>query len=107
MKNLGGFLRQTRVVRMMAFDVFAGAGGLAVGIEAAGFQNVNLYEKNKVACDTLRHNVEPPTPSLRGQIHEADVSNVDWRLFAGKTPLLAAGPPCPPLTFTTKPKPPY
>ncbi|MFC8129190.1 DNA cytosine methyltransferase [Streptomyces sp. NPDC057302] len=37
-------------------DVCAGAGGLALGLEHAGFEPVLLIDKKPVACDTLRTN---------------------------------------------------
>lgn len=37
-------------------DVCAGAGGLALGLEHAGFEPALLLDKNPVACDTLRRN---------------------------------------------------
>ncbi|MER7698476.1 DNA cytosine methyltransferase [Streptomyces sp. NPDC096095] len=37
-------------------DVCAGAGGLALGLEAAGFDPVLLLDRKRVACETLRLN---------------------------------------------------
>ena len=34
-------------------ELFAGAGGLALGIEKAGFKPLALIELNKDACDIL------------------------------------------------------
>ena len=37
-------------------ELFAGAGGLALGIEKAGFNTLACLEFDKDACDTLRKN---------------------------------------------------
>jgi DNA (cytosine-5)-methyltransferase 1 len=42
--------------RLTSVDVCSGAGGLALGLERAGFAPVLLLDIQKQACETLRHN---------------------------------------------------
>ena len=41
---------------MTTVELFAGAGGTALGLENAGFENLMLSEIDHAACGTLRHN---------------------------------------------------
>jgi DNA (cytosine-5)-methyltransferase 1 len=57
---------------MKSIELFAGAGGLALGTAAAGFRHDLVLEWNKDACRTIRSNQERGFGSLR-----------DWRLIEG------------------------
>lgn len=41
---------------MKCIELFAGAGGLALGIEKAGFETIGLIEFNRPAAETLKKN---------------------------------------------------
>nr|WP_211579517.1 DNA (cytosine-5-)-methyltransferase [Mobiluncus mulieris] len=69
-------------------DLFAGAGGTALGLENAGFRHVLLSELDKDAVATLRLN-RPSWNTVAG-----DVSDLDFRAFAGKVDLVEGGFPC-------------
>ncbi len=71
-----------------SLELFAGAGGLALGLEKAGFKHVALNEFDKDACNTLRYNF-PDT-----EIIEEDIHSVDFSRFKGKIDFISGGFPC-------------
>jgi DNA (cytosine-5)-methyltransferase 1 len=71
-----------------SLELFAGAGGLALGLEKAGFKTLALNEFDKNACQTLRVN-RPEWNVIEGDIHKVDFKN-----FEGKIDLLSGGFPC-------------
>jgi len=76
---------------LRCFNLFAGAGGLALGVSKAGFQVTDLFELNPHACETLRINAGK---TIYGQIHQLDVRTVKWAEFDSRVDLLATGAPC-------------
>src|SRR4051812_43479221 len=89
---------------MIDIDLFAGAGGLAIGIHDAGFGPLNLYEKDEIACSTLRHNTSDAKRTIIGTVVSMDVKDVAWNPLQGKVRLLAAGAPCHPFSLGGKHK---
>jgi len=71
-----------------SIELFAGGGGLALGMAKAGFHHILLNEFNKDACDTLRYN-RPDWNVLEGDIHE-----VSFKDYEGKVDFLSGGFPC-------------
>lgn len=69
-------------------ELFAGAGGLALGLEKAGFAPVLLNEIDKHACATLSAN-RPNWPVVKG-----DVSKLNFEHLAGEVDFLSGGFPC-------------
>jgi DNA (cytosine-5)-methyltransferase 1 len=87
---------------MIDLDLFGGAGGLALGMRAAGFSPIQVYEKDPTACETLRYNSETNPATLPVNVIEGDVREVDWKRFTGSVRLLAAGAPCQPFSLGGK-----
>lgn len=71
-----------------SIELFAGGGGLALGMEKAGFHHVLLNEINKDACNTLRKN----RPSWN--VIEEDIHNFSFAEYEGKVDFLSGGFPC-------------
>lgn len=79
-----------------SIELFAGAGGLALGLEKAGFNAVLLNEWDKNACNTLRKN----RPNWN--ILEGDVCEIDFTAYKGKIDLLSGGFPCQAFSYAGK-----
>ncbi|KPX80765.1 hypothetical protein ALP66_200087 [Pseudomonas amygdali pv. photiniae] len=90
---------------MRSVELFAGAGGLAMGCEIAGFEHLAVVEWDKWACDTVRENQKRGYPILAGwNLHEGDVRAFDWSTIPQDIELLAGGPPCQPFSIGGKHK---
>lgn len=79
-----------------AVELFAGAGGLALGMHKAGFRHVLLNEMDKNACNTLRHN-QPSWNVLEGDIHQ-----IDFTPLRGHVDFLSGGFPCQTFSYAGK-----
>jgi DNA (cytosine-5)-methyltransferase 1 len=88
--------------QLESIELFSGAGGLALGLHAAGFHHRALYEWNASAVETLRYNQKMGHESLTNcEISRADVRDVDFRKYRG-VDLVAGGPPCQPFSMGGK-----
>ena len=77
-----------------AVDLFAGAGGLSLGLHTSGWDVVAAVEWDTWASRTYQANF-PGTQMF------TDVRNVDFRIFSG-IDLIAGGPPCQPFSVAGK-----
>ena len=77
-------------------ELFAGAGGLALGMHMAGFRHVLLNEMDSMACQTLRNN-HPEWNVLEGDIHK-----IDFTPLRGHIDFLSGGFPCQAFSYAGK-----
>ena len=89
--------------KFKTIELFAGAGGLALGIEKAGFDTIGLVEFDRNAADTLKCN----RPKWR-VIHD-DVANIScldleeyFGIKKGELDLLSGGAPCQAFSYAGK-----
>ena len=80
---------------LSAIELCAGAGGLSLGLERAGFQPVALIDNDSHACATLRVN------RPRWNTIEADLTGFDLSPWSGAD-LVSGGLPCPPYSLAGK-----
>ena len=90
---------------MKCVELFAGAGGLAMGVHLAGFEPQAVVEWDKWACDTIRENGARGYPLVEGwNVAEGDVRHFDWSGLGDGIDLVAGGPPCQPFSMGGKHK---
>lgn len=95
--------RKEESTSMTAIELFAGAGGLALGLEKAGFSSLGLIEFDKNACETLKENRKN-----WNVIHDdiSNVSSLDLEEYFGikknELDLLSGGAPCQAFSYAGK-----
>ncbi|WP_298776292.1 DNA (cytosine-5-)-methyltransferase [uncultured Shewanella sp.] len=77
-------------------ELFAGGGGLALGMEKAGFESVFLNELDKHACNTLREN----RPNWN--VVEGDISDICFKEYENQIDILTGGFPCQAFSYAGK-----
>lgn len=88
---------KTRSLRdFHSIELFAGGGGLALGLEKAGFKHAMLNEFEPAACATLRQN------RPEWNVIEGDVNNIDFSQWRGKVDFISGGFPCQTFSYAGK-----
>ena len=79
---------------MRSIELFAGAGGLGLGVAGAGFDHAAVVEWDRWACDTLKDN--KPWPVTQGDVRLMSYDGL------GTIDLVSGGPPCQPFSLGGK-----
>ncbi len=86
---------------MDTIELFAGGGGLALGLHEAGFNPVAVVERDPDSCETLRENWHH---GMGSDLHlfPRDVRYVDLTRWQDRVELVSGGPPCQPFSIGGK-----
>ncbi len=87
--------------KLNSIELFAGAGGLAIGLHEAGFVPKAIVEFNKYACQTIRSN---QIFNFGAELYEGDVTKFDYLSVNETIDLVSGGPPCQPFSLGGKAK---
>ncbi len=88
---------------MNSVELFAGAGGLAMGATIAGFQHRAVIEWDKDSCDTIRQNQALGEPLVsHWPLFQTDARLFDYSTIGERIDLVAGGPPCQPFSLGGK-----
>jgi DNA (cytosine-5)-methyltransferase 1 len=85
---------------MKSIELFAGAGGLGMGLHEAGFLPVEVVEWDRYCCDTIRQNQSSGATDVRAwPAPIGDIREVDFTRFQDSIDLVSGGPPCQPFSL--------
>lgn len=88
---------------MRSVELFAGAGGLAIGMANAGFQHEAVVEWDHDACETFRENQRHHAHAVEGwPVHEVDARTFDFSSLGRDIEVVSGGPPCQPFSMGGK-----
>ena len=79
-----------------SIELFAGAGGLALGLEISGISHSLLCEIDKHACATLKYN------RPKWNVSQGDVADINFKPFKGKIDIVTGGFPCQTFSYAGK-----
>lgn len=87
---------EIKATDVTAIELFAGAGGLALGIEQAGIKTIKYVELDKACCETLRTN------RPQWNVVCEDIHNVDFTEYRNKVDIVTGGFPCQAFSYAGK-----
>jgi DNA (cytosine-5)-methyltransferase 1 len=87
--------------RVDSIELFAGGGGLALGLQQAGFSPVAVVERDEDSCRTLRENWNSGRET-EFSLFNADIRSVDFQSWQDNVELVSGGPPCQPFSIGGK-----
>ncbi len=102
-KLIGMEKKTNKKEKFTSIELFAGAGGLALGLEKAGFDTIGLIEIDKSAARTLQKN-RPEWNVINEDIEKISFLNLEefFSVKKGELDLLSGGAPCQSFSYAGK-----
>ncbi len=93
----------TKKKKRNVIELFAGAGGLALGLEKAGFESIGLVEIDKFASETLKKN-RPKWNVINDDVEYISSLELEnyFNIKKGELDLLSGGAPCQAFSYAGK-----
>lgn len=89
--------------RNSSIELFSGTGGLALGLQNAGFRHKALYEWDKDSCANINANIAGGFSGIKDwKVYQSDIRTVSYDGLAGKINMISGGPPCQPFSLGGK-----
>ena len=86
-----------------SLELFCGTGGLALGLQQAGFSHKALIEWDRDSCDNINGNIINGYELIRNwNVIQADVRSIDFSKRFNGVRLVSGGPPCQPFSLGGK-----
>lgn len=84
-----------------SIELFAGGGGLALGLHQAGFHHLAVNERDQRSLETLKANHGGAHLRVRNRwpLLPGDVRSQPWDRFQGQATIVAGGAPCQPFSI--------
>jgi len=90
-------LKAAKTSKYKVIELFAGAGGTALGFENAGLKHILMNEYDQDCVETLKRNFSSQTKVIAG-----DVKDIDFTRYKGKVDIVQAGFPCQAFSYAGK-----
>jgi len=83
--------------KVLSAELFAGCGGLALGMSRAGFSHALMAEYDADAVTTAQFNRSRQVDHIANwPVQQTDVRDIDWEPLSGQLAVISGGPPCQP-----------
>ncbi|MDY4063691.1 MAG: DNA cytosine methyltransferase [Candidatus Limiplasma sp.] len=91
------------IIVIDSLELFCGTGGLALGLQQAGFNHKALIEWDKDSCNNINANIHNGYGMIQDwNVIQSDVRTIDFSRKFNGVRLVSGGPPCQPFSLGGK-----